>query len=144
MVCRILGRLTLRAEEVNVSCSKEAAEQRPDEDLWANGIDASSTSKHHDPGREPFARGTKTAGNVSILQRCNLRSIYPASSKPSKSKDDFVKYDDCCGCPIRPSAGHTGRKSCENNVNEHTDTAAKSRPIEEEAQSVRVLNVKRT
>jgi len=58
----------------HVSGSEETADQRPNEDLGADSGDASATTKDHDPGGEPLACGAKTAGNVTVAERGDLRT----------------------------------------------------------------------
>lgn len=56
----------------DVGSSEETADQRPDEDLGTDGIDASASTENHDPGREPFACGAQAAGNVAVAEGSNF------------------------------------------------------------------------
>lgn len=49
MRCEKVG-LTFRAQEVDVGGGEEAAQQGPDEDLGANGVDTGATAEDHDEG----------------------------------------------------------------------------------------------
>jgi hypothetical protein len=52
----------------HVGSGEETADQRPDEDLGANGRNASATTEDHDPGGEPLARSAEAACNVTIAK----------------------------------------------------------------------------
>lgn len=121
-------RLTLRAQEVDVGGSEEAAQQGPDEDLGADGVDTSATAEDHDEGGEPFTCSSETASDVTVLQGCNLRTVDPASTEPTEGKDDLVENDNGDGTPVCTGRLHVGWKGCEDYVDEHTHAAAKGRP----------------
>jgi hypothetical protein len=42
--------LTLRAQEVDIGCSEETAQQGPDKNLGTDSIDTSTTAEDHDEG----------------------------------------------------------------------------------------------
>jgi hypothetical protein len=65
---------------------------------------------------------------VTVLEGRNLRTIDPAGTQPAESKDDFVKNDDCDRSPVRSDRGFVRRQCGENNVDDHANTASKSRP----------------
>lgn len=133
---RIRGEgLTFGTEPVHVCGGEEAADQRPDEDLGPHRIDTASTSKHHDPGTKPFSSGTETASNVSILQRRDFRPVYPACAQPAKGKDDLVEDDEGHGDPVRGAGLFSRRKRSDDDVHEHAEAAAESRPDHHRATS---------
>lgn len=120
--------LTLRAQEVDVGGSEEAAQQGPDEDLGADSVDTGATTEDHDESGEPFTSSSETASNVTVLQWCNLGTIDPAGAKPTEGEDDLVKNNDGDSTPIRAGGLLVGWEGCEDHVDEHADTTSKGRP----------------
>jgi hypothetical protein len=132
--------LTLGAQEVDVGCSEEAAQQGPDEDPGSDSVDAGATSKDHDESREPFTCSSKTASNVTVFQWRDLRTVHPAGTEPAESKYDLVKNNDCDSSPVCTDRRFTSRQCCEDHIDEHADTTSKSRP---ENNSVSMLNFRK-
>lgn len=85
--------LTLRAQEVDVGCGEEAAQQGPDENLGADSVDTSTTTKDHDESGEPFTCSSETASDVTVLQWCDFRTVDPAGAEPAEGEDNLVEND---------------------------------------------------
>jgi hypothetical protein len=64
----------------HVGSGEETADQRPDEDLGADGRDTSAAAEDHDPGGEPLACGTEAASDVTVAKRSNLRTCREIST----------------------------------------------------------------
>jgi len=64
----------------HVGSGEETADQRPDEDLGADGRDASAATEDHDPGGEPLACSTQAACDVTVAKRSNLRTCREIST----------------------------------------------------------------
>jgi hypothetical protein len=112
---------SLRAVVPHVSGGEETADQRPDENLGADGGDAGAAAEDHDPGGEPLASGAEGAGDVAVAEggdfgalreSVSLQSwregkrdkkeltVDPASTEPAEREDDVVKDDEHDGCPV--------------------------------------------
>jgi hypothetical protein len=104
--------LTLRAQEVDIGCSEETAQQGPDENLGTDSIDTSTTAEDHDEGWEPFSCSSETASNVTVLEWRNLRTIDPAGTEPAEGKDDFVKNYDSDSSPVWSGRRLVGGQCC--------------------------------
>lgn len=65
---------------------------------------------------------------MPVFEWCNFGAIDPASAEPAESKYNFVQDDEDHGDPIGSSAGLVRRQCCDDDIDEHTDTAANGRP----------------